>query len=97
MACKSCKKRVEVSRRAMAANAFKAAGRAIQAMVNGEPVFSGAQMVMKRMEICQDCPSDKYIREQDRCAACGCYLMKSIAGAPGKTTLAKEKCPQGHW
>jgi ribosomal protein L37E len=81
----------------MATGVIKSAGRAIRAMVNGRPVFSGAQMVMERIKICQNCPDEKYIREQDRCAVCGCYLTKSILGAPGKTTLANEKCPKGHW
>jgi hypothetical protein len=97
MACAGCKKAAEINKLAMAAGAFKAAGRAVRAKINGKPVFSAAQMVMERMKICNDCPDNKYIREQDRCAVCGCFLLKSILGAPGKVTLAQEKCPRGHW
>jgi ribosomal protein L37E len=97
MACGGCKARIEVSKLQMAANVGGAAGRAFKALVQGQPVFSAAQMVLKRHMICKACPSQKYISELDRCAACGCFILKSIVGAPGKATLANEKCPKGHW
>jgi hypothetical protein len=97
MACGGCGKAAEINKLAMAAGAFKAAGRAIRAYVNGRPVFSSAQMVMERARICHDCPDGKYMVNQDRCAVCGCYIMKSIIGTPGKATLVQEKCPKGHW
>ena len=97
MACGGCRARAEANFKLMASGAIKAAGRAINAYVNGRPVFSGAQMMMERLNICQRCPDGKYMREQDRCAVCGCYLTKSIIGTPGKATLANEKCPKGHW
>jgi len=97
MACGGCRKAADANAIAMATGVFKAAGRAIRAYVKGRPVFSSAQMVMERVKICQNCPSDKYMPHQDRCQVCGCYIMKSIVGTPGKATLIQEKCPKGHW
>ena len=97
MACGGCRQAADASLRDMASGAVKAAGRAIVAYVNGQPVFSGTQMFLKRTMICKQCPSNKYIADQDRCQVCGCYIKKSIIGTPGKATLAKEKCPKGHW
>ena len=67
MACGGCRKAAEANYKMMASGAMKAAGRAIRAYINGRPVFSATQMVMERVKICQNCPSDKYMEHEEKC------------------------------
>jgi recombinational DNA repair protein RecR len=71
----------------MAVNLARAAADEAKAM------FSGAlavpyESVASRMETCRAC--EHFIREQNRCALCGCF-------AELKVRMRSQHCPVGKW
>jgi hypothetical protein len=61
-------------------------------------VQSGMQLVSDadrdaRLEVCLLCP----MRNNNVCAACGCFLDVRPDGGPGKAAMASEDCPLGKW
>ena len=50
----------------------------------------------ERFEKCKGC---EYLVGDDKpqCRACGCYLVSTPVGLPGKTYMPHESCPIGLW
>lgn len=87
MACTFCRKGMPPLTE-QAKSLLSAASGSIKAWVNGQPVFSYADLRMKRLMICKVCP--EFDSGIGRCRKCGCYIR-------AKTALAQEKCPLGKW
>lgn len=79
----------------VAMNAAKAAGRVAVAFFKGKQIFSEDELVEKRLESCRSC--SYYDNIKIRCKDCGCFLVESIGGIPGKARIATEKCPIHRW
>ena len=71
----------------MAGNAFKAVAMESAAYIAGSPEVS-QEDIEKRTSICNGC--DRFIKEVDRCAECGCFLQY-------KTRLRSQHCPLDKW
>jgi len=73
----------------MALNAAGAVGRVVAAVVAGEDVFVGPELLALRKEACDSCERRS---GTNRCqhARCGCHLAK-------KQRLATEACPDLKW
>jgi hypothetical protein len=71
----------------MAANLWRAAVDEAKAVVTQQPAIT-VQDQAKRMKLCEAC--DRYLTEQSRCSACGCYMKV-------KTKLRSAYCPLGKW
>jgi hypothetical protein len=59
-----------------------------KALIKGEKVRLSKGEAEERMKICASC--EEYIKEENRCNLCGCYMRV-------KTRIATEKCPIGKW
>lgn len=60
----------------------------IQSVVSGNPLNVTEDEKTRRLNICKECPY--FLKEQERCSKCGCYMAV-------KTYLKAEKCPEGKW
>ena len=76
------------TKKEMASNLLKSFKRASGALVKGEKLSVTKDIAEKRLEVCYTCP--KYIKDQNRCSLCGCYLK-------AKARMATETCPIGKW
>lgn len=61
-------------------------------------IGSGSQIVTEevakiRLGTCSMCQ----MRNEERCAACGCFLAESPTGGPGKALMTAMACPLGFW
>ena len=61
---------------------------ASKALIKGEKVSLSKGEAEARMKICMSC--EEYIKEENRCNLCGCYMRV-------KTKIATEKCPIRKW
>ncbi len=75
---------------ALAGNLAKAAAKAATTAVRGGHVLADEDVVQRRVAVCRSGECDRYVRDSDRCAECGCFV------AP-KAKLATEDCPLGLW
>ena len=83
MACSSCRQPSFAQKLVNVSGAIK---RTVTAMVNGERVFSLAEMKHKRITICKACK----LYDKGWCSACGCFCS-------AKASLQQEACPEGKW
>lgn len=44
----------------------------------------------KRIQVCLECPDEKYDDNSKRCKLCGCFM-------PAKVRSVKSKCPLRYW
>lgn len=82
------KKKELPSKRQMVSNLATSLSKTAKALVSGKKIKAGISLTEKRTAICHGCPW--YIKENQRCAECGCVI-------PLKTYLAEESCPIGKW
>lgn len=94
MGC-ACAKKKAPTTMTVAKNAATAAGKAFFAYVRGRKVFSEQELVDKRMAACVKC--QYFDKDKVKCRDCGCYLLESFGGIPGKARIATEKCPIYKW
>lgn len=76
----------------MAANAVKAGGRLLTAVLNRQRVMVDDDEFERRFSICQQCP--KFIPSSNRCSVCGCILKSKVIS---KARMQTESCPDGKW
>ena len=69
-------------------NATLAAGRVVDAVVEGEPVRVTPEEREARIETCHRCPA--YESPLGECGLCGCYVAL-------KAWLRTENCPARKW
>ena len=72
----------------MAKNLSSSILNATKALTKGEKIRSSKGEAAERMKICAGC--EHYIKEENRCNLCGCFLNV-------KTKVATERCPVGKW
>ncbi len=77
---------MKIGLRQLAANAAEAAGKAIIAFKNGDPVIADNPTHERRLIICRDCPHI----QGNRCGECGCFTTF-------KAHLETETCPKKKW
>lgn len=73
----------------LARQAASAVASAVRFVADGFATVSQEEFNHRRA-ICEACPTRRYVADEDRCEACGCYL--SI-----KPWSKVESCPDGHW
>lgn len=73
----------------LATQAANALGSAAKFVASGGATVSQEEFDRRRV-ICQACPTRRYVADEDRCEACGCYLAVKPWGKA-------ESCPDGHW
>jgi hypothetical protein len=72
----------------MVQNVGQSVVRNVQSVVDGNPLNVSDDEKNRRLSICNSC--EFYIKEQERCSKCGCYMAV-------KTYLKAESCPVGKW
>lgn len=76
----------------MAANAVKAGGRLLTAVLHRQQVMVDDDEFDRRMDICRKC--DHFVPHSNRCAKCGCYLKSKVIS---KARMQTESCPIDRW
>jgi len=72
----------------MVQNVGQSIVRNIHSVATGNPLNVDESEKSRRLSICNSC--EFYIKDQERCSKCGCYMAV-------KTYLKAEKCPVGKW
>lgn len=69
-------------------NAFRAVKRLFLSLLRRKNIIASAEIVEKRLQICEKCP--RFLAESRQCRECTCYVDL-------KVQLTTEECPQGRW
>jgi len=72
----------------MVQNVGESIVRNIKSVATGNPLNVSDEEKNRRLSICNSC--EFYIKDQERCSKCGCYMAV-------KTYLKAENCPVGKW
>jgi hypothetical protein len=72
----------------MVQNVGQSVVRNVQSVVDGNALNVSDNEKDRRLSICRSC--EFFIKEQERCSKCGCYMAI-------KTYLKAESCPVGKW
>lgn len=74
--------------RQMVQNVGESVVKNVQSVIAGNPLNVSDEEKNRRLSICNSC--EFFIRDQERCSKCGCYMAV-------KTYLKAESCPVGKW
>ena len=74
----------------LAGNVAGAIGRAVSAVMHGQPVLVTPEAKAARLAICEACPEFDPAQRRCRAAGCGCFVDV-------KSGFATEACPIGKW